>query len=150
MDMDRQDSLGPPPSDYGADDPATNKAGPSNFRAGKATPDKKGLLKPLSALRRSMSPAAMAAAYNGGMANAFTALMHGENPDKKWSDAAESEKAMVRSICLWAHGQMNKVDDLASLSAGQARVRATCAVLQNSRRHEDRGRCLQVWQNPRS
>ena len=103
MDMDRQDSLGPPPSDNDVEDPATNKAGPSRHRAGHATPDKKGLLKPLSALRRSMSPAAMAAACNGGKANAFTALMHGENPDKKWSDAAESEKAMVRDTCVVAY-----------------------------------------------
>lgn len=98
MDMDRQDSLGPPPSDNDTEDPRTSRAGPSKNRAGKAIPDKKGLLRPLSALRRSLSPAAMAAACNGGKANAFTALMNGENPDKKWSEAAESEKAMVRHL----------------------------------------------------
>ena len=59
---------------------------------------KSQLLRPLSSLRRSISPSAMSNGGSGPLdpsrANAFTALMTGNGIDKKWADAAESEKAV--------------------------------------------------------
>jgi DNA cross-link repair 1A protein len=52
----------------------------------------KGLLKPLSSLRRSVSPApGVHKITSDSRPNAFTALMQGNNLDKQWADAADNE-----------------------------------------------------------
>lgn len=52
----------------------------------------KGLLKPLSSLRRSVSPAAGTSNITSeSRPNAFTALMQGNSLDKQWAEAAENE-----------------------------------------------------------
>lgn len=52
----------------------------------------KGLLKPLSSLRRSVSPAAGCSKITSeSRPNAFTALMQGNSLDKQWAEAAENE-----------------------------------------------------------
>lgn len=52
----------------------------------------KGLLVPLSSLRRSMSPAAGCSKHTSeARPNAFTALMQGNSLDKQWSEAADNE-----------------------------------------------------------
>lgn len=65
-----------------------------------ATPaggSKSQLLRPLCSLRRSISPSTLSNSGSGPLdpsrPNAFTALMTGNGIDKKWADAAESEKA---------------------------------------------------------
>lgn len=59
----------------------------------------RGGLKPLSTIRRSLSPAAGPSKITTDTVrpNAFTAIMLGNNLDKAWADAAESEKAAVRA-----------------------------------------------------
>lgn len=56
-----------------------------------------GLLKPLTSLARCISPSAATHKVTlDTRPNAFTALMQGNNLDKKWAEAEESEKAAVR------------------------------------------------------